>query len=78
MIRLFNNDTEEVIGEITDVQLDFLQEQLIEETMDAYTYMLTPATLSNLEMNGADPELLSMLRKALGPRTSIEIRYDLD
>jgi hypothetical protein len=29
-------------------------------------------------MNGGDPEMISILRKAIGSRTSMELRYELD
>ena len=78
MIRLYDNDDDSEIGRITEAQLDFLQEQLIEETLDANTYALSPATVDSLEMNGADSDVVEMLRKALGARTSIELRVDSD
>ena len=77
MVRLFDNDSDTEIGEITEAQLDFLQEELLEESIDSYTYNLSPAALDSLAHNGADPDLLMMLRKAIGSRPSMEIRYDL-
>ena len=78
MIMLYDGDSDEELGSITDAQLDFLQEQLIEETLDSTSYNLTPQAISSLEMNGADPDLVAMLKKALGPRTSMELRFELD
>jgi hypothetical protein len=78
MVRLFDSDTETPIGEITEAQLDFLQEELIEETIDVYTYNLSPAALDSLEMSGGDETLIVMLRKAMGTRSSMEVRYELD
>ena len=78
MIRLFDNDNDLEIGAITEAQLDFLQEQLIEETLDSTTFSLAPATVDSLAMNGGDPEVIALLRKAIGTRTSMEIRFDLD
>jgi hypothetical protein len=78
VIRLYDNDDDSEIGRITEAQLDFLQEQLIEETLDANTYAVSPATVDSLEMNGADSDVVEMLRKAIGARTSIELRVDSD
>ncbi|HEV8201061.1 MAG TPA: hypothetical protein VGS03_13655 [Candidatus Polarisedimenticolia bacterium] len=78
MIRLFDNDNDAPIGEITEAQLDFLQEQLIEETLDSTTFALAPATVDSLAMNGGDPEVIAVLRKALGSRNSMELRVELD
>jgi hypothetical protein len=78
VVRLFDNDNEAEIGQVTEAQLDFLQEELIEETIDANTYNLSPASIDSLEMNGADDDVVAMLRKALGSRSSMELRYELD
>jgi len=78
MIRLFDNDNDQEIGQITEAQLDFLQEQLIEETLDSTTFALAPATVDSLAMNGGDPEVVNLLRKAIGSRTSMELRIELD
>lgn len=77
MIRLYDNDSDHEIGQITEAQLDFLQEQLIEETLDSTTFALAPATVDSLAMNGGDPEMIDLLRKAIGSRTSMELRIDL-
>ena len=78
MVRLFDNDNESEIGPITEAQLNFLQEELVEETLDAYTFSLSPAAIDSLKSNGGDPDLVAMLRTAIGTRTSMEIRYELD
>lgn len=78
MIRLFDNDNDAPIGEITEAQFDFLQEQLIEETLDSTTFALAPATVDGLAMNGGDPEFIAVLKKALGSRSSMELRVELD
>jgi hypothetical protein len=78
VVRLYDNDDDSEIGRITEAQLDFLQEQLIEETLDANTYSVSPATVDSLAMNGADTDVVEMLRKAIGARTSFEMRVDLD
>jgi len=78
MVRLFDSDSESEIGVITEAQLDFLQEELIEESIDSYTYNLSPAALDSLEKSGGDALLVAMLRKAMAGRSSMEVRYELD
>ena len=78
MIRLFDNDTETEIGAITDKQFDDLQEELVEETIDAYTYNITADVIDSLELNEVDAEMVALLRRSLGARTSMEIRYESD
>lgn len=78
MVRLFDNDNEAEIGPITEDQLNFLQEELVEDTIDAYTFSLSPSSIDSLKKNGGDAALVEMLRLAIGSRASMEIRYELD
>jgi processive 1,2-diacylglycerol beta-glucosyltransferase len=77
VITLFDNEDDSEIGRITESQLDQFQEELVEETIDATTYELSVASIDRLEMNGAEPEVIELLRKAMGSRTSMEVRFDL-
>jgi len=78
VVRIYDNDNETEIGTISDAQLDLLQEELIEESIDAYTFDVSGAAIDSLEMNGGDTTLIAMLRRALGSRSSMELRFDLD
>ena len=78
MVRIFDNDNETEIGSISEAQLDLLQEELIEESIDAYTFDVSGAAIDSLENNGGDETLIEMLRRALGARTSMELRFELD
>ncbi len=78
MIKLFDNETEAELGAISDQQLELLVEELVEESLDDYTYNINPAGIAALEANGGDPELVALLRRALGTRTSMELRYEPD
>lgn len=78
MVRIYDNDNETEIGTITEAQLDRIQEELIEESIDAYTFDVSGAAIDSLEMNGGDQTLIAMLRRALGARSSMELRFDLD
>lgn len=78
MIRLFDNDSDEEIGSISESVFDVLQEHLIEETLDTNTYNVAAATLDSLELNGVDRDAVALIRKALGSRSSMELRYDYD
>ena len=78
MIKLFDGETEKEIGLISEPQLEFLVEELADESIDEYTYNINPSVISYLEGSGADPQLLSLLRSALGSRLSMELRYEPD
>ena len=78
MIKLYDNENEKEIGLITEPQLEFLIEELADESLDEYTYNINPSVISYLEGSGAEPQLVTLLRGALGSRTSMELRYEPD
>ncbi len=78
MIRLYDNENDNEVGAITEAQLEFLLEELTEESLDEYTYNINPSVINYLEGSGADTELVALLRRALGSRTSMELRYEPD
>jgi len=78
MIRLFDNETDNEVGAISDAQLEVLVDELADESLDEYTYNIDSKAIAHLEGNGADSELIALLRTALGSRTSMELRYDPD
>jgi hypothetical protein len=78
MIKVFDNDTDADLGAISNEQLEFLVEELVEESLDEYTYTIDPAAIVALEAHGGDPALIALLRRALGTRTSMELRYEPD
>jgi processive 1,2-diacylglycerol beta-glucosyltransferase len=73
MIQLHEKETGVFLGTITDAQLQFLIDQLEEESTDDTDYYIDQATLDLLEARGADTNLLGLLRQTLGTRASIEI-----
>ena len=73
MITLKDKDTDRVIGTIDEQQLQFLIDQLEEETSDDQDYYINESTLDMFEQNGIDQELLEMLKGALGSREDMEI-----
>jgi hypothetical protein len=76
MPRLIRLDTGDTIGEISDKQLAFLVEQLEEEHDEDEDYFIDRDTLELLSDNGADPELLAMLEKAIGDDDSMDIAWE--
>jgi hypothetical protein len=78
MIKLYDNETDADLGSITEEQLEFLTEELVEESLDEYTYNINPGAIASLEAHGGEPEVIALLRRALGTRTSMELRYEPD
>ncbi len=75
MIRLYDNATDTELGSLTEEQLLFLIDNLEEETSSDQDYWLNPRTLELLEARGGDGSLLSLLRRALGDKDGVEIRW---
>jgi hypothetical protein len=75
MIQLYDNDTGAPLGSITEEQLQFLVDQLEEESPDDQNYYINGSTLDAFEEAAAAPALLALLRKALGEREEMEIRW---
>jgi hypothetical protein len=75
MIQLQDAESGAPIGPITDAQLEFLVDRLEEESPDDRDYYINQATVDAFEQEGADPGLVALLRKALGERDEMEIRW---
>jgi hypothetical protein len=73
MIQLYEKETGVFVGTITEAQLQFLIDQLEEESADDTDYYIDHATLDLFEEVGAEADLLALLRQALGTREGIEI-----
>lgn len=76
MPRLIRLDTGNDIGIITDKQLAFLVEQLEEEHDEDKDYFIDRETLELLSDNGAEPELLALLEKAMGDDDQMDIAWE--
>ena len=68
MPTLVRLDNSKPIGTISDVQLKFL--------VDDREYFLDRETLELLSDNGADPELIAMLEKAMGNDDEMDIAWE--
>lgn len=75
MIQLVDSENGRVIGAITEEQLQFLVDQLEEESLTDQDYYVDAATLEMFEATGGDPALITMLRQALGAREGMEVRW---
>ena len=73
MITLTDKDTGAPIGSITEEQLQFLIDQLVEETATDQDYYLNRDQLTVFEEQGADAELVNLLKAAMGDRADMEI-----
>lgn len=75
MIELHDKDTGARIGTISEAQLQFLIDQLEEESSEDRDYYINEATVDLFEQRGGDKALIALLRSALRGRTEMEIRW---
>jgi hypothetical protein len=75
MIQLHDKDTGAFLGTITEAHLEFLVDQLEEESMEDQDYYINETTVDMFEEDGADKALVDVLRNALKQRTEMEIRW---
>jgi hypothetical protein len=75
MISLRDKETGADVGSISEEQLRFLVDQLEEEFEEDRDYYLNQTTLDVMEQKGADPDLIALLRRAIGDREGIEIEW---
>lgn len=76
MPRLMRIDTDVEIGQISDAQLKFLVDQLEEEHDEDQDYYIDRETLELLSDNGAEPELVALLEKAIGDDEEMDIAWE--
>jgi hypothetical protein len=76
MIHLFHDETGAPVGTITEDQLQYLVDQLEEESPGDTDYYINRETLDLFEENGADRDLVAVLRAALGTRDEMEVRWE--
>ena len=75
MIQLHDKDTGTWLGTITEDNLQYLIDQLEEESREDKDYYINETTLDIFEQSGADKALITLLRGALNGRTGMEIRW---
>jgi hypothetical protein len=75
MVQLYDAERGARLGAISEEQLRFLIESLEEESAEDRDYYLTAETIDMLEEDGADAQLVSLLRQALAGRQGMEVRW---
>ena len=73
MIKLYDKNTQELIGEINKKQLQFLIDELVEEDSADQDYYINRDQLDQLEKKGGEETLIQMLRDALGTKDDMDI-----
>jgi hypothetical protein len=75
MIELYNNATNQLIGVLTEAELQTLIDTLEEESQEDQDYYVDAATIDFLADGRATDHLIQLLRTALGGAEGVEIRW---
>ena len=75
MVYLYNKNTEQLIGEIDENELQFLIDQMEEESTRDQDYSITNMEIAYFSQNGASPHLISLLSEALGEQQEVIILW---
>lgn len=75
MIDLYNASTNQLLGSITDADLQVLIDRLEEESSQDRDYYIDAATIDYLADGRATDHLVGLLRRALGTGEGVEIRW---
>ena len=75
MIQLRDKENGQSLGTISEEDLQFLIDQLEEESLDDKDYYLHRVTLEALKEKGASQALMDVLTKALGDRDDMEFEW---
>lgn len=75
MVYLYDKASGALLGELSEAQLQFMIDQLEEESLEDRDYSITRMTIDYFEAQGGDPRLISLLRKALGNREEVIVRW---
>ena len=75
MVYVYNKSTGDLLGEIGEDDLQFLIDQLEEESMKDQDYSITNMEIAFFVEQGASPELILLLRQALGEQSEVIILW---
>ena len=75
MIDVYNKATNELLGSITDADLQVLVDALEEESSEDQDYYIDAATIDVIGDGRATDHLLQVLRTALGQAEGVDIRW---
>jgi hypothetical protein len=76
VVKLYDAATGQFLGTLTDAQFDFMVEQLEEESLEDRDYYINRETVDMFEANSAEPALVDLLRRGLGERDEMDVRWE--
>jgi len=75
MIDIYDDATNQLVGSITEADLQVLVDALEEESLDDRDYYIDAATIDIVADGKASNHLVTLLRAALGPKDGVDIRW---
>ena len=75
MIDIYDEATNQLIGSITESDLQVLVDALEEESLDDHDYYIDAATVDVIADGRATEHLVKVLRTALGTKDGVDIRW---
>jgi hypothetical protein len=76
MVRLYETSSNRLCGTLSDRQYEVLAEALEEEDLEDAECVINGETIEMLEDQGVEPDLLDLLRAALGDNPEVAIRCE--
>lgn len=76
MVKLYKKKTNQYLGRIDDDQLQFLIDNLEEESLTDTDYYVNRSTLDLLKEKGLSEDLAGLIEGAMGESDEVEIRYE--
>ena len=76
MVRVYETATNQLCGTLSERQYEVLTEGLEEEDLEESECTISSDTIELLEDQGVEPDLLDILRSALGDRAEVTIRCE--
>jgi len=75
MVYVYKKSTGDLLGEIGEEDLQFLVDQMEEESMKDQDYSITKMEIAYFAEQGASPQLILLLRQALGEQSEVIILW---
>jgi hypothetical protein len=76
MVKLYEKGTRQYLGRISDEELQFLIDNLEEESLTDTDYYINRGTLELLKAKGMSQGLAGLIEGAMGPNDDAEISYE--
>ncbi len=76
MVKLFEKSANRYLGEISEEELQFLIDNLEEESLTDVDYYINTTMLDNLKEKGLSDNLANLIQTAMGVKTEVEIRFE--